>query len=801
MYTDNQINDAFTSLLNRPATPDEVKKYATASPQTIANLPVTYSKLNTNSSISDYLTSIGQDNSLQARTKLGQQYGIANVGTAEGNTALLNAMKSGKKPAVAPVAGSVAQALPQTPQQPQSNQQPQQPQQPQVQVADAGLGGSVAGAASQDTQTPQTPTVQTVDTDPYVQQSKSAENDAYGVYQTALQAYQGAQTQVKSIDDQVSSLRASISQALQDKEAQAAASGGVVSRSQIAAEVAGQTAPVQQRIQELLQERATYASSQSQASQNLQQAKDSWNKATTDRKDAESNYYKTISANQAQQKIDTQASQFNTKTDIQQSQFSQKEQDVANKLVQSGYKKIADYQDGTKVGEHYINLSGKNVAVNSDGSETVIGTGSSVGSSGSGISSSAGDVSSGKIEYTDFAGNPYAPTDENRNDIYKQTGKTYGAVFEDAIAYAETGKYQKTGMGSKPSIIAYDAAVKAKASNIAAALGMTEADLRTAYAGNKSAIAKLITLKSTTAAFENKAKAQIDMILNGYSDPTTGKEVAPLNSSVSRTDWPLVNSAFIKGKLLTGDTPTQLLSNSLITFSNEYAKIMSGSTGSSAGSSDSARNEAQSLISTSLSEGTLASTLGLLQKEMDTTIEGYDKQIQDTGINLTFKDNASQSGFRTDRNNNPIAASMSTNSSGNQYTKALDAAGIPWVKGDTFPGDSSMSTIRIIGDPNEAARAILSNSTSIQDWYLNHTGKDVLAQYGIKNSADFKKADKGTQDAIIQGIYKNENGSSGGSLLNNKASQQGSNQYTTGQSYTVNGKQYKYLGNDQFEAI
>ena len=170
------------------------------------------------------------------------------------------------------------------------------------------------------------------------------------------------------------------------------------------------------------------------------------------------------------------------------------------------------------------------------------------------------------------------------------------------------------------------AAVKAKASNIAASLGMTEDQLRVAYKANSTAMGKLITQKATVSAFENKARAQVDIILNGYIDPRTGEKVPSLNTSVSRTDYPLVNGLYVKGKILAGDTNAQLLSNALITFTTEYAKIMSGSTGSAAASTDAARREASSLISTALTQGTLEKTLGLLQKEMDTTIQGYNDQ-------------------------------------------------------------------------------------------------------------------------------------------------------------------------------
>jgi hypothetical protein len=120
---------------------------------------------------------------------------------------------------------------------------------------------------------------------------------------------------------------------------------------------------------------------------------------------------------------------------------------------------------------------------------------------------------------------------------------------------------------------------------------------------------------------------------------------------------------------------------------------------------------------------------------------------------------------RTDRNNNPIAAAVPAGAK-NAYTKALDAAGVPWTYGDGFPGDPSIVTIKILGDPVEGARAILAGSHALQDWYVNHTGAAVMAKYGVANNADFATLDRATQDAIIAGIYQHEGGS--GQLVANR---------------------------------
>ena len=88
MVTQNQLDPIVQKAVGRTATPYEVQTFSTLSPQALASLPEYYSGLNKNTSIVDYLKFNGQDPN--SRIDLGKQYGITNIGTAEGNTALLN---------------------------------------------------------------------------------------------------------------------------------------------------------------------------------------------------------------------------------------------------------------------------------------------------------------------------------------------------------------------------------------------------------------------------------------------------------------------------------------------------------------------------------------------------------------------------------------------------------------------------------------------------------------------------------------------------------------------------------------
>lgn len=193
-----------------------------------------------------------------------------------------------------------------------------------------------------------------------------------------------------------------------------------------------------------------------------------------------------------------------------------------------------------------------------------------------------------------------------------------GALTPDAVEFAGTqyrvtGKMPAMGMGNG----AARAAIMNEAAKQAKALGQTPVaaiQRQAAYAGDTKALSKMQSMSAAAESFEQKATAQAQI-------------VSDLSKKVSRTQFPLLNSAVLSGKAAFGDKDTQLLFNSIMTFSTEYAKIMEGSTGSAAGSSDSARQAAQRLISAKLNNDTLQATLALMQREMQLTISGYDATI------------------------------------------------------------------------------------------------------------------------------------------------------------------------------
>lgn len=132
-----------------------------------------------------------------------------------------------------------------------------------------------------------------------------------------------------------------------------------------------------------------------------------------------------------------------------------------------------------------------------------------------------------------------------------------------------------------------------------------------AYAGDAKALSKMQSMSASAEAFENKAIAQTDIIKD-------------LSAKVPRTSFPIINAAIQAGRTnITGDENATKLANAIETFSEEYAKVMNGSTGSVAAASDSSRAAAKRLINTAMSKGTMSSVLDLMKREMALTMQGY----------------------------------------------------------------------------------------------------------------------------------------------------------------------------------
>ncbi len=180
-----------------------------------------------------------------------------------------------------------------------------------------------------------------------------------------------------------------------------------------------------------------------------------------------------------------------------------------------------------------------------------------------------------------------------------------------AVNYRITGRLPARDKDQNGAIISL-AAHLGKEQGLSPAVTLQK---QAAFKADGGSLALMTKMSDASQASEAKALGQADLIRE-------------LSAKVSRSQYPLINSAIQAGKVdLLGDSNAKQLANALITFTSEYGKIIEGSTGSVAGSSDSARKASDKLIGAELSKGTMSDVLNLMGREMRLTNLGYDAAI------------------------------------------------------------------------------------------------------------------------------------------------------------------------------
>lgn len=192
-------------------------------------------------------------------------------------------------------------------------------------------------------------------------------------------------------------------------------------------------------------------------------------------------------------------------------------------------------------------------------------------------------------------------------------GSTSGGLSSDAINelaqnWLTTGKMPVSGMGS--SAVNERTAIY----NAAAEMGTNPAAAASSYKALSSALSTTQKQYSLSQASETTANSQVPLITASMAN-------------ISQSDMPYINNALNAWNAnVAGGGARQQFVTYLMTFANEYAKIMSGSTGAS-GSTDSARSEALSIINAGMSPSQIQSTLTAMQNDMSTRMNGYQSEI------------------------------------------------------------------------------------------------------------------------------------------------------------------------------
>ena len=402
--------------------------------------------------------------------------------------------------------------------------------------------------------------------------------------------YTGYQRQVQAIDK-------ALSDSYTNKKKEIEAQGGIVNETQLRAQVANEQAP-------LLSQRKTLAVSQAEAGKILNKSQTEHQQQVLQSQRLQqqaqiSGARLAQSGSQFQQRQGQQLGEFNDKQGQQAGQFEQKLGQtadlaenknaiaIANKVIDSAQKgtidlskldpkQLAQIEKQAGLPDGYLEHLHKMTKIT--------GTKGGVSGGGKGGSGYGGLLSLAALD--------------KAADVLAKTGALPTGFSRDKATVASV--WNRFADKQKETNGTVDIAT-AKAS----------------YDANKKALTQLVNQTVSKKSYEDGIVAQIPIMIK-------------LSDSVDRGNSPLYNSyQQAITQRVSGDSNLQQFHNSVETFVNEYAKVMAGGTGSSVASSDSARKEAQSLLTTAFNKGTFKDSVALLKKEMDFRIGANEKSISD----------------------------------------------------------------------------------------------------------------------------------------------------------------------------
>jgi hypothetical protein len=191
------------------------------------------------------------------------------------------------------------------------------------------------------------------------------------------------------------------------------------------------------------------------------------------------------------------------------------------------------------------------------------------------------------------------------------------AIDTDARLYLLTGQMPSLGFGNAGTIQRARIAIQNRAGELAHAQGSSVADIlagRAEFKADTSSLAQLSKMADSAISFENTALANMK-IVEQLMDAGAGTDAGPV-----------INRWLQAGKVATGDPDVAAFNAAIMTAATEYAKVMSGSTGSQ-GSTDSARAEAQAIVSKLFSKAQIEATFNdTMRPDMENRKKSLEKQ-------------------------------------------------------------------------------------------------------------------------------------------------------------------------------
>lgn len=184
-----------------------------------------------------------------------------------------------------------------------------------------------------------------------------------------------------------------------------------------------------------------------------------------------------------------------------------------------------------------------------------------------------------------------------------------------AEMYVNTGQLPYLGFGDKGA--AAREAILEEAAKITEGKGGAGAVMstRSTLTADRTSLTQITKVLDSTAAFENTAKRNIDIVL----------QQMPAGQA---TNWgPWLDRWVQTGAKEIGDPNVPAYYTSIVTVLDEYAKIISGATGS-AGSTDAARAQVAQMASVANTTDQLKNVFGVMVQDMDNRQVSYQAQAK-----------------------------------------------------------------------------------------------------------------------------------------------------------------------------
>jgi hypothetical protein len=195
------------------------------------------------------------------------------------------------------------------------------------------------------------------------------------------------------------------------------------------------------------------------------------------------------------------------------------------------------------------------------------------------------------------------PTGPEANAVDPVIGRTPNGLYQDAVTLIQTGAYPSMGRTNDARGVALRTAIDAKVGAIAASSGMDVPQLRAFFKSNQASLTAQQKLYDAAAANIATADRNADLLAEALTKmPDSGS--------------PLLNQSLRAFQArVAGDPAMAAIGTYLASVQNEYGKLITSASGTSAALTEGARHEAQNLINPDATVKQMLASIAALKAE------------------------------------------------------------------------------------------------------------------------------------------------------------------------------------------